>query len=37
VNAAKLNAQSAGNDKMDGNIVDAEAKSENRNVELILY
>lgn len=37
VNAGNLNAQSAGNEKMDGNLADAEARSENRNVELILY
>ena len=37
VNAAKLNAQSAGNDRMDGDLADAEARAENRNVELILY
>lgn len=37
VNAANINAQSAGNEKMDGDLADAEARAENRNVELILY
>ena len=37
ISASKLTAQSAGNDKMDGDLTDSEASADNRNVELILY
>ena len=37
ISASKLTAQSAGNDKMDGDLTDSEARADNRNVELILY